>query len=186
MTEEKEAIFLEQGSIFPWEIPGKFYFTVYQGSTKLVEFVGTDKIDEVVGSFQIIGSAVKYLADIQRINYDPCIDNPNKEEREMLFYGNICIYKKGQVPGTTFEGYNLEKMGKIWAATKPEDKFRSSNGLRDLVLGDNIPDEKRIEAILKGYQMQVDQAREAKESNDRFLRGYDSSDRFPGMHGGCC
>jgi hypothetical protein len=166
MNQKKQEIFLYDSSILTWERPIKEGYTstlpIYNGSTKLINQIGFDSIDEEIGPFKIVGSAVKYLADIAHLGKDCLKTNDSIQsdvKREILFSGGLTIYRECRIPGTRIYGYDVERHGEIWIAKKPEKQFYGSNGLKNLVLGDtsNIPE--RIESILRGYQAQEDEER---------------------------
>jgi len=160
MGEDIQNIFLEDGSIVLWDIPPKKGNRtkpyIYNGSTELIEHISIDSIDEEIGHFRIIGSAVKYLADIIYLNQEePYIIGKKVTgniKREILFDGGIEIYRKGQIQGTELRGYDLEGYGRIWTATEQEDRFFSSDGLINMIFNNSSDDVERIEAILKGYE----------------------------------
>ena len=160
MGEDIQNIFLEDGSIVLWDAPPKKGNRTmpyrYNGSTELIEQIGIDSIDEELGPFRIIGSAAKYLADIIHLNQEePYIIGKKVTgdiKREILFDGGIDIYRKGQIPGTELQGYDLEGHGRIWTATEPEEIFLNSDGLKNMIFDNSSDDIERIEAILKGYE----------------------------------
>lgn len=158
MAEEKQKIFLEQGSILPWD-NSRFMLSFYDGSTTLVEQIGLDHIQEEVGPFKISGSAVKYLADIARLSKNTFreSEHPSSEiKREILFSGVLTVYRNCQIPGTEIQGYDFERNGIIWTAKENEGKYYGSDGLKNLILGDEEDKAERIEAILRGYKAQED------------------------------
>lgn len=171
MGEDKQDIFLEDNSILPWERPleeghGSMLYA-YDGSTKLVEQikVGLDTINELVGPFRVIGSATKYLADIAHLSKHIFRNGESvsgEVKREILFSGGLSIYRNGQIPGTDIQGYYLERHGKIWIAKNPEEQFYGSDGLRNLVLGNDSNAVGRIESILHGYKTKEDREEEAR------------------------
>jgi len=180
MAELKQNIFLEDGSILPWERPlkdgymGMLY--MYNGSTKLIEQIGFDSLDEAIGPFKIIGSATKYLADIIHLGDDYFrMDEPvsGEENREILFAGGLTIYREGQIPGTEIQGYDFERHGKIWIARNPVDQYRSSEGLKNLILDNSSNPITRIEAILSGYQTKEENAERAQSiiGHENWKRG---------------
>lgn len=160
MGEDIQNIFLEDGSIVLWDTPPKKGNRTmpyrYNGSTELIEQIGIDLIDEELGHFRIIGSAAKYLADIIYLNQkEPYIIGKKVTgdiKREILFDGGITVYRKGQIPGTEQNGYTLERHGRIWTATEPEEIFLNSDGLKNMIFDNSSDDIERIEAILKGYE----------------------------------
>lgn len=177
MTEEeqkeKEKIFLARGSILRWERPLKkgciSLLHMYDASTKLVGQIGLDLINEEVGPFKIVGSAAKYLADIVYLGKNWYRDGPvtGEVKQEILFSGGLAIYRKGEIPGTEIQGYDLERRGRVWIAKKPEEQFFNSDGLKNLVLGTTPDVVGRIEAILEGYQTQKDNERSAQRERER-------------------
>ncbi len=170
MLKNNKEFFLKDDSILSWERPIEDGYRRlsfwYNGSTKIIEQIGFDTIDEVVGSFKIIGSTVKYLVDIIYLD-DGWFKLPDEfvsgeKKREILFSGGLTIYKKGQIPGTEIQGDNLERQGNIWVARSPEPQFYNSNGLKNLIFG-NPPDFiGRVESILLGYQTQEDKQENVK------------------------
>ncbi|HIG94227.1 MAG: hypothetical protein QT05_C0003G0008 [archaeon GW2011_AR13] len=168
-----EKIFLKDYSILHWERPVKegvdSMLWMYNGSTKLVEQIGFDLLNETIGQFKIFSSATKYLADIVHLGEDYLsMGEPisGEEKREILFVGGLTIYIEGQIPGTDIQGYDFEKHEKIWIAKSPEEKYCSSNGLRDLILENSSNPKERIEAILLGYQTQEDNKKNAQDRRD--------------------
>lgn len=158
MAEEKQKIFLEQGSILPWD-NSVFMLSWYDGSTKLVEQIGIDYIREEIGPFKINGSAAKYLADIARLSkktFRESEHHSSEIKREILFRGAIEIYRNCQIPGTEIQGYDFERNGIIWTAKENEARYHGSDGLKNLILGDEEDKAERIEAILRGYKAQED------------------------------
>jgi hypothetical protein len=162
---EQQSVFLNDGSILPWERPLReeriSMLHLYNGSTKLLEQIGFDTLDENIGPFLVRGSAAKYLADILHLGKYPFGEPDGDQRREILFVGGLTIYRNGKIPGTDIEGYDLERHGKIWVAKSPEDRYRSSDGLRNLIL-ENSEGPARIEAILAAYQEQDDGRAEAQ------------------------
>lgn len=196
MTEEKQNIFLEDGSILPWERPLKEGYMsmlyMYNGSTKLIEQIGFDSLDETIGPFKIIGSATKYLADIIHLGDDYIrMGEPvsGDEKREILFTGGLTIYRQGQIPGTEIQGYDFERHGKIWIARNPEDQYNSSNGLKNLILDNSSNPIARIEAILSGYQTREENAERAqsRREHENWERGrMQGQDEGPVYRSGPC
>lgn len=194
MTEEKQNVFLNDGSILPWERPLREGYMsmlhMYNGSTKLVEQIGFDSLDETIGPFKIIGSATKYLADIIHLGKDHLrFGEPvsGEEKTEILFTGGLTIYREGQIPGTEIQGYDFERQGKIWIARNLEDQYKSSNGLKNLILDNTSNPIARIEAILLGYQTQEDNKRNAQSNreHENWRRGrMQGQDEGPMYRGG--
>ncbi|MCF7871589.1 hypothetical protein K9L97_01015 [Candidatus Woesearchaeota archaeon] len=173
MAEEKQNVFLNDASILPWERPPREGYRsilhMYNGSTKLIEQIGFDSLNETIGPFRIIGSAIKYLADIIHLgDYYFRMSDPvlGEEKREILFVGGLTIYRQGQIPGTEIQGYDFERHGKIWIARNSEDQYSSSDGLRNLIVDKSLDPIDRIEAILSGYQIQEDDKRNAQSNRE--------------------
>jgi hypothetical protein len=162
MVEEKAAIFLYD-SIIPWksppkEIGGYEIIDINEHPTKLIEQIGLDTLDETIGHFRIIGSAVKYLADVSHLGstgFDIGGAFNGEEKREILFHGSLAIYKEGEILNTGIQGYEQVRHGKIWIARQVKEPWITEDGLRSLVLGDDSSgSEERIESILEGYRVQ--------------------------------
>ncbi|MBR9693444.1 hypothetical protein GOV07_06000 [Candidatus Woesearchaeota archaeon] len=176
---EIASVYLHDTRILPWERPlpeGSISMLhMYNGSTIPREMVGLDVLDETVDRFRIVVSATKYLADVARTPED----NPHYfggkrtiPKEVILFSGVIAIYQDGEVPGTEFAGYNLAANGEIWIATPNNKVYSSSDGLKNLVLGES-EHLSRIEAIAQGFQSQEEAMENARHraQNDSWQRG---------------
>ena len=169
MAEEKRRIFLDDGSIFPWERPARSGYTegpeilvdICLWSTRLVEQVGFELMDEEAGPFRVVASAAKYLVDLARMKHREK-GVTNEPKRELLFSGGMTVYRKGEIPGTKLQGYDFERKDRIWFATAPEKRFLDSGGLKHLIFGDEPNQIGRIEAILEGYRTQDENDRRAE------------------------
>jgi hypothetical protein len=155
---------LRDDSILPWwESP---YNIVHPdgGSTKLVECLGLEAIDQEVGKYRVIASAVKNVADIgHKVGYD----KKATIVRELFFRGRIAIYEQGKILDTEVDGWDIATEGFIWASTPDEEIFHGSGGLRNLVLGEN-PTEDRISSIIQGYEIKEKQRRKAKSKREHY------------------
>lgn len=195
-TDKKEEpmIFLEDGSILPWMRPvGEGYiespfFHMLNGSTKIKQFLEYPTLDTQVGKYTIFASAAMYLADIARlgkIRYKLDENEQPKAEEEILFAGGIQIYQNGIIPGTEIKGMDFVKAGHIWCAQKPETIPRDSDGLKRIIFGHEETTEgkeKRIEAIIRGYEYQ-ERKEEEREDHVRF-ESYRSGKFDQWEHGG--
>lgn len=170
---ELEKIFLNYSRIADWERPlspgdvsGAVKLDAY---TKIIKPLTMNHIvAETTENYMIYGSAMKYLAEVTLWNGDlvfPDIENSWKDlvtgnpEKMILFSGGIQIYERG-IPGVTnrtdlSSGFTLRRNGRIWYAQKPKDT--GENNLGNVLFGTSKTDlerEKRIEAILRGYEEQ--------------------------------
>ena len=163
-------IFLNQGSILPWERPlGEGVVSMLQfcnGSTTLVSQIGFDAINETFGDYNVIASAAKYSADIARLQSSSFVrmmledKTSNEPKNEILFSGGISIYKFGVIPGTKLRGYDLAVSDKIWAGFNSSPLLLSDKGLLTLIKGKNPV--LQIERIVAGYNAQKRAAAEAE------------------------
>ena len=125
MSDEESAVFLNDYSILEWERPlkrGYMRMSIeYNGQTDLVSQVDFQSVDFEVGDFRVVGSATIYEADIVHLQGKGIkrlgeVDL-SLQRRRFLYSGNVVVYKKGIVPGTEFEGYDLISQGKVWLAS---------------------------------------------------------------------
>jgi hypothetical protein len=163
---EGKHIYLYDNRILPWKRPlepgQRPNLLQHNGLTDLVEELGINVVNEEIGNFKVIASAVRYLAKIAFCSRD----NPlafdgqitSEVEKKILFVGGIEIYRKGLLPGTKINGYNLERQGKILVTTNLEEQYKSSDGLKKLIVT-NKKDLNRIESILLGYKLQEEARR---------------------------
>lgn len=180
----KEIIFLYDATIAPCNRPkpktsiGHDTLTniTYDMSTETLDCFGFDDVHEEIGDYKIGASAVRHLAEIK--HYDP--ERPyhdeydkNKPRKEILFTGVIAIYKK-IIPGSEIDMYDLT-FGEIQTATKPDNIYKGKGGLRKLILGPN-DDVSRIEAIIRGYNIQ-EQKRKEDQSRDNLHRYSQAEDK---------
>lgn len=174
--EEVVPIFLNDGGILPWERPKApdvmSMLWMYNGSTTVKECRGIENVDTTRGSYRIVASAVKYLADIARLpediyNRENFSESPTEPiERKVLFNGGIQIYVEGDILGTEVYGSELVTRGKIWSALDfPVENVSKDSQLYWLLSGckDELPPE-RIRGIIAGYEMQ-NRSRERAEEN---------------------
>lgn len=176
-------IFLESGSVLPWQKPVKreciSLLHLYNGSTEPTNQIGFESMDAELGPYKIIASAVKYEADIIHLDrLDPIKhEQPAGEKKhEILFDGGITIYKKEEaIAGTSFSGYDFKLNGRIWKAVPAEKIYMETGGLKHLVLGENDSLE-RIGAIIDGYEMQKEEEEKNKaaESMNAWRAGQES------------
>ncbi|MCK5625096.1 hypothetical protein KAI04_04605 [Candidatus Pacearchaeota archaeon] len=172
---EEPKIFLVENNLFNWEKPLKPGYMrsgmAYNAKTELLESLGMDIVNENIKGYNIQATAAKYLAKVIRLGKDKYRD-PSDEikgtpEDLILFNGNIAIYLAGEIPGTKLKGFDLENTGRIWLATTPTDILKSDKGLHNLILGNELTEEgkvERIKAILRGYE-QMESEEEIKQSN---------------------
>lgn len=204
MSDKRNLVYLHDWSILPWERPvgEKEISTLrwYNGSTTLVRFLGLETLNLHVGenprrpddprglakSYQLIGSVAKYLADIGRLSeWRELADRDTTRpeiKREILFDGNVAIYKPGIIPGTKISGYNLVQEGRIWSATTNVLMAEKPKALVNLVLGEfKGPEDalRRVEAIIAGYKDQEENRKRAQleAKNDAFVRGGEAGSR---------
>lgn len=68
--DEQKPIFLNTGNILSWDRPlppGCFSMLhMYNGSTKLKEFLGFENQNQQIGPYHVTATAAKYLADIAK------------------------------------------------------------------------------------------------------------------------
>lgn len=163
MAEEEQnkikPIFLIDGTIMFYEKSDRLQISFHNGSTKLVEEVGLDFINEQFGEYTIFGASSKYLANIIYINgvKGPHADAVGEEKRKLLFDGNLSIYKKGIIAGTQIRGNNLEYNGKIWLAVEPIEEFQKPDGLKKLIFSPDKNIDQTIEAIILGGKILEEQ-----------------------------
>lgn len=190
--EKGPKIFLNNGSIVDWDRPLKPGYIKLpiqpKGYTEIVDFIGIDTVDSGTSQYSVKASAAKYLANIMRVDpknpylylgeeFDP------KTKVEILFSGSITVYTDGKIPGTEFDGLDLEKVGRIWIAKRPNKMVRTPQGLSYVVLGmarTGVGINKRIRAIIRGYDHQENVKRERvsdaiHESYQRGEREYHES-----------
>jgi hypothetical protein len=186
MEENIEKIFLKNGRILPWKRPpvkGEIcMLNEYDGSTELKEFLGFEKIEEIVGHFRLIATSAIYLADIAYLSDVGirCEANVSGEiEEKILFSGGISIYRLGEISGTNINGYDLEIQDKIWTSVYPYKDLRS------LIFSNSSDRLGRIEAIIEGYKSLKDDERRfrRKSENESFELGRRSTYREPVMRG---
>ncbi|MGV8150623.1 MAG: hypothetical protein ACP5NV_02745 [Candidatus Woesearchaeota archaeon] len=177
MEEEKQAIFLIDNSIIPFERYGKPIEILdtlkYNASTKLIQEIGFDTINEQVGPYKIVGSSSKYLANIARLNTRTDLIDVNtqitgEEKEEILFSGTLAIYKTGLILGTDISGNELFMHNKIWVAKSPEKKFYNSEGLKTLLF-DSANRIERIESIIRGYEIIQEKIQRNKEAYENSI-----------------
>jgi len=181
---EEEPIFLSNGIILDWDLSETekhmYGIIASESSTKLIEYLGLNKLDEIIDPYWVIASAAQYVADIVPFGRNSEKQTvKTKPERKILFSGSIAIYKFGIISGTEFSGYNLVKKGDIWTATKNLDTFRGEQGLRNLILDRNYKDVKQIEGIVLGYEIQ-----EKMRRDDEFRRMIEASGSPIGLTAG--
>lgn len=177
MSDDKKEFILKDGSILPWERPIRAGYMsnlfLYNGSTKIIGYLGFDNLDENIGQFKIIGSASKYLVDIVHLNrenpFKSSGDKIGEKKQEILFSGGIIVYRQGQIPGTEIEGYDFEKNGKIWVTKEPLERYKSKDGLKNLIFENSQDYGGRIEEIISYYQNEED---EAERANGRMQNHY--------------
>jgi len=192
MSEDKEPIFLSTGRILPWRtepekplLRGPLYAIEtmgYNSSTKLIEDLGFQVLDETIGPYHIIASTAKYLADI--IPFEGLGSEKETEpERKILFSGGLIVYQQGNIVGTELEGDTFVRQKRIWVATEPSEEYQGEQGLKKLVLN-NPPDIAHLEAVLKGYDVQEEDRREAEYQENE--RRYRQSQPLPAGRSGPC
>ena len=179
-----QPIFLCDGSILPWERPVEegsiSMLHTFNGSTNMIESLGLEALDQVVGPFRIVASAAKYLTDLARLDpRDKWRDGTKvtgKVNREVLFSGGITIYREGVIPGTKINGYDLECEGTIWVAKTPVEQFNVLGGLQQLTLT-STPNNNPIEAIIVDYKKResAQHERVSSERYDAFLTGQEDA-----------
>lgn len=171
-NKEKPKVYLNAGSIPMWERPVKEGYhrlptLYYIGHNEPIKFLGIDSVNEQAGKFLVSASATKYLSKIIHLTNELFTWREDAEEilkkegkvpeEEVLFNGGIQIYEKGIIPGIKIEGYYLKSAGVIWIAQKPTKKLLGKDGLKQIIFGEleSTRDiEKRIEAIINGYDSQ--------------------------------
>ncbi|MFH1210644.1 MAG: hypothetical protein V1645_01890 [archaeon] len=200
---EEPMIFLEDGSILPWERPlpeGTISMLHhFQGSTKIKDYFGRGALDTERGPYVVSATAAVYLADIGRgraLAFTMEGDKKTKPEEEILFVGGIQIFKNGTVPGTKTKGLDLATNGHIWYAEKQdklgymdgEGRFTSGDlvrGLKHIILGEDKETKEtiaRIEMIVRGYKYQ--EATEERRQSDREIDNYRKGKLDALEHGG--
>ena len=156
------SISLFDPSILDWDRPlpeGMINFLdVMGGMTLPKKYLGLDSLNLEIGDYVVQASVAKYLVDLS-LNHPNYVGRrrSNPQIEKILFLGGIHIYQKGIIPGTTFEGYDLVRNGKIRVAFPPYPNLKSSSGLKLIVCGENfsIPEQtKRIEQIIIDYEEQ--------------------------------
>lgn len=171
---EEPMIFLNDRSILPWEgsLPeGRIsWLHFYNGSTEIKGSIGYSTIDTQIGMYSILAGAMTYMADIVRLGKDELAymaEEKTKPETEIFFIGGILVSKNGIVRGTKIKGMDIIQMGKIWYVQKPNRILTEGDGLRHILFGQEETiegKEKRIEAIVRGYQYQEDQENQRQSS----------------------
>jgi len=170
---EVQPIFLNQAGIRLWSYEGLMDLPGRWGvpTTKLIQDLGMEVIDEHAKNWRITGSVTKYLADVMR--YDPKKDYKNlmayggdgkfEPTREILFTGGIEVYKNGVVPGSEIQGYHLVAHGEVFLAKPPATGHIESENFYDYLFKDrDTPQElaNTIELIAQGYLTQEKAERE--------------------------
>lgn len=178
---ESDAIFLDDPKILDFERPLKPGYmrmqVFWNGSTNVVENTGLACIDEVVGKYRVVGSAVRYLADILEFDQkEPYAfarsELPEREppKRRILFDGGMQIYESGHGQTGT-NRYSLARTGRIWTAR--DDTNHGPMPLHYVIFGDKAYREEVIGLILKGYDLQEEAEKERvrKKEHEAFQSG---------------
>jgi hypothetical protein len=171
MTTKTLNIFLEDYDILPWVRPTDRrqnpILGALDGQTTLVRQIeDLALIDETIGQYRVLGSAIRYEADIRLCTGRFTESKPytNPALRKVLFSGGLTIYEQGNIPGTEIQGFDLLKRGKIWVATEVEDKYIGLDGLKNLILGEDPSPTRRIQEIMQGYQTRKEKRRERESA----------------------
>jgi hypothetical protein len=193
--DKSPKIFLNDESIIDWDRPLKPDYIKLpiqpRGYTEIVDFIGMDTVDSGTGQYRVKASAAKYLAKIMRVDPKNPYLFPDEEfkpetQEEILFSGSITVYTDGKISGTEFDGLDLEKVGRIWIAKRPNKIVRTPEGLAYVVLGMARTEEdknKRIRAVIRGYNHQENAKRERVSDaiHENYQRG--RLDYHEGMFG---
>lgn len=180
-------VFLNDGNIAQLDMPVREGYIDLgvrpNGYTQIRKPLGMQQIiAETAGNFIVYASAMRYLAEVIK-----CKDGliflesgktwkemvEGKPEKMILFLGGLQIYERG-IPGITIDGFDLRKVGEIWYAEKPKSDY--SNNLKQVIFGNSKKDterEKRIEAILRGYESQkiAEERAERKVRHESYQQG---------------
>lgn len=153
---ELKPFFLYDPSIPPWERPldDEGVLNTKRGMlTKLLASRGVESFDEPLGDYRIVGVATKYLVDItpceERVLKD-WKDTSGEDPREILYSGQLLIFRNGFIPGTGVIGWDLASSGRIHIS-RPLEYLDDS--LRDVVIG-TTPSPEHIQSIIEGYRLQ--------------------------------
>jgi hypothetical protein len=177
MSVDSEMVFLNDYSIMDWLRPNsKFYLLEVSGRTVVQDCLGVDLVDVGIGSYRVVATAAKYLADMVRIEKgakrygEPDL---NKERRELLFIGSVLFYRDAVITKAGLEGHDLVHNGDIKFATTDLE-----TGL-DGILFPQGPSIQKVNAILTGYEQQrVDSEIAEMRSRSRTFRSGQRSGRW--------
>jgi hypothetical protein len=149
-------IFLNDEKILSWQKPAKkevyTIVTVGTGSTIIIEYKGLEEVKKELNKYYIIASSVKYLAEIKRLEDNGILtyssfegnSSPMEGSRtELLFQGNLTVYSKGVISGTTILGEEIKLSEMINFAILDTNQTL-----------DSIITEENIEKIILGYELQ--------------------------------
>lgn len=167
-----KPIFLDDPSILPWERPlpkGSISMLRFaNGKTIPVGFCGIEALNISQGIYRVGGSAAVYVADISHVPTGEesgfLWEREDRTQRELLLLGGIQIYKKGKVPGTKVNGYDLKASGRICYST-PFGEGYFEGLLSRVVLGSGS--RSNIARIISGYEMQAKSKGDDLERQDR-------------------
>ena len=164
-TKERHPIFLNNGNIVGFNNSDTFAIVAQKGIAIPREYRGMNRVDARVGTYHVLATASKFMADVARVKahdrYDFDGDRDKmKTHPEIIFSGNLAIYHWEEIPETKVEGLILACSGEIWTGRKPSEDLENSNGLGFLILGNslgNAPEivQRRLQRIIAGYDIQA-------------------------------
>jgi len=164
---KEEPIFLNNGSILPWErpLPPGIYSMLdnYDGKTNVMNFIGYGVFNCRLDSYRVNASAAVYRASIlPTTGFLRSLPEGAKPIDSLLFSGGIQVFQSGKIPGTEIDGEDFILNGRIWTSI-PYESQNPQDALETLILGKNKKLELAIvKGIILGYQTQKNNAEDAE------------------------